>query len=112
LTSYTTVLFCSHASRRPDRDFSFGLLPAELRYGPAESIGDVLAKGEYMLLRCGGCRHVAVLHLAVMARLVEYDYQLNDSWQEVRGEARQDRRSRARRTIIAHREPLRRYLVM
>ena len=65
-------------SRRPERDIAFGLLPAELRYGPAESIGDALAKCEYLLLRCGGCRHAAVLHPAVMARILGYYYRLAD----------------------------------
>jgi hypothetical protein len=65
-------------SRRSERDIAFGLLTAELRYGPAESLGDLLAKREYTLLRCGGCRHVAVLHPAVMARIVGHDCRLAD----------------------------------
>lgn len=71
-------LFCSHESRRPERNFSFGLLPSKLWYGPAESIGDALAKREYLVLGCWRRRHVAVLHPAVMARIVGYDYRLAD----------------------------------
>ena len=52
------------------------MLPSELRYGPAESVGDALAKREYLALRCGSCRHGAVLHPAVIAKIVGYDYRL------------------------------------
>lgn len=53
-------------------------LPAELRYGPAETLGDLLVKQEYLWLRCEGCRHVAVLHPQTMTELVGYDYKLTD----------------------------------
>ena len=60
-------------SRRPERDITFTLLPAELRCGPAHTIGDVLVKGEHLWLRCDACRHVAVVHPLVLARIVGYD---------------------------------------
>ena len=55
----------------------WSFLPAELRYGPAETLGDLLVKQEYLWLRCEGCRHVAVLHPGVMAKVVGYDTKLS-----------------------------------
>ena len=56
----------------------WSFLPAELRYGPAETLGDLLVKQEYLWLRCEGCRHVAVLHPQTITELVGYDYKLRD----------------------------------
>ena len=65
-------------SRRPERELMWSFPPAELRYGPAESLGDLLVKHEHLWLRCEGCRHVAVLHPAVLAKAVGYDCKLTD----------------------------------
>ena len=66
------------AGRFIQQVISFTLLPAELRYGPAHTIGDVLVKGEHLWPLCDACWHVAVVHPAVIARIVGYDCRLAD----------------------------------
>lgn len=65
-------------SKRPERDISFTLLPAELRYGPAHALGDVLVKASTCGCGATPSDNVAVVHPAVMARIVGYDCRLAD----------------------------------
>ena len=65
-------------TRRPERDISFAMLPAHLRYGPALTLGDAMVKGEELWLRCQTCRHVGVIRPAVLAKLVGYDRKFTD----------------------------------
>jgi hypothetical protein len=63
-------------SRRPERDIAFARLPPELRYGPPETLGDAMVRGDHIWLRCHGCRHVAVVRPELLAQLVGYDCKL------------------------------------
>ena len=63
-------------SRHPEGDISFTLLPAELRYGPAHALGDVLASTYGY--GATPSDNVAAVHPAVMARIVGYDCRLAD----------------------------------
>ena len=63
-------------SRRPERDIAFARLPPELRYGPPETLGDAMVKGDHIWLRCHGRRHVAVIRPEVLAQVVGYDCKL------------------------------------
>ena len=63
-------------SRRLQRDIAFAQLPPELRYGPPETLGDAMVRGDRIWLRCHGCRHVAVVRPEVLAELVGYDSKL------------------------------------
>ena len=78
-------LFCSiMGTRRPERDISFAMLPAHLRYGPALTLGDAMVKGEELWLRCHACRHVGVTRPALLAKLVGYDRKLTDLRRKLR----------------------------
>src|SRR5215831_7681421 len=79
LTLRDMFLFCSiMGTRRPERDISFTMLPAHLRYGPPFTLGDAMVKGEELWLRCHACRHVGVIRPAVLAKVVGYDRKLTD----------------------------------
>jgi hypothetical protein len=63
-------------SRSPTRDIRYWLLPPALSDRPAESLGDAMIKGEYVVLRCQACHHVAVLRPEVLAQLLGWDARL------------------------------------
>jgi hypothetical protein len=63
-------------SRRPERDIAFIHLPSWLRYGPPETLGDAVVRGDRLWLRCHACRHVGVIPPEVLTQLVGYDMPL------------------------------------
>lgn len=63
------------------------MVPAEVRNKRDPSLGDALAMGMQLWVRCLGCSHAATMHPAALAQLVGYDCSLS----------KLDRRLRCRR---------------
>jgi hypothetical protein len=63
-------------SRSRTRSLAYWLLPKELRDQPPETLGDAIALGHHIWIRCAGCSHSAVILSAVLIQLVGYDCKL------------------------------------
>jgi len=63
-------------SRSPDRQPGYWMVPASVRNKAVRSLGDALAVGHHVWIRCLDCGHGAVMHPAALAQIVGYDCSL------------------------------------
>jgi hypothetical protein len=78
-TSFTLAMFPyvpSMGSTSRTRSLAYWLLPRRLRDQPPQTLGNAIARGHHIWIRCTCCSHSAVILPAVLAQLMGYDFPL------------------------------------